>query len=36
MNCEYADCKTENHKNHIVKYGFYDGLLRSTIQMFKL
>ena len=28
MNCEYADCKTENHKNHIVKYGFYDGSQR--------
>ena len=28
MKCEYADCKTENHKNHIVKYGFYDGSQR--------
>ena len=28
MRCEYADCKTENHKNHIVKYGFYDGSQR--------
>ena len=25
MKCEYADCATKNHKNHIVKYGFYDG-----------
>ena len=28
MKCEYADCKAENHKNHIVKYGFYDGSQR--------
>lgn len=28
MKCEYADCRTENHKNHIVKYGFYDGSQR--------
>ena len=28
MECVYADCKTENHKNHIVKYGFYDGSQR--------
>lgn len=28
MECCYDNCKAKNHENHIVKYGFRDGIQR--------